>query len=679
MAEERHRALMENIPAVVYVDDVDETNSVIYRSPYVREVLGYEPEEFLSDPEFWQNLLHPSDRERVLAENERTNETGQPFRIEYRMTRKDGRIVWIRDEAVLIRDDEGRPKFWQGYFVDITERKLTEERLEASEVRYRNLVERVPAVIYVRSPQPAGAATDHVVYMSPKAEEVFGYPAQRFVEDPEFWNKLIHAKDLRKVLSEDARTDATGEPFLLEYRMFRKDGRMIWVRDGAILIRSETGDPLYWQGVASDVTARKEAEEQLREAEARYRSVVESVREVVFRTDAQGRWTFLNPAWEEIMGFSVEESLGQSYLSFVHPEDLERNLRDVEGLGEHGEDHSRYEARFLTRDGAYRWMEANFREQFDEEGNLAGTSGTLDDVTKRKEAEEALRRSEERFRSLVQNASDLIAILDAEGRARYLSPSFEGVQGYGRDVRAGRNAFSYVHPDDRAAARIAFEGLLEREGSTTTLGFRFWRAGGTWRYLEGVGRNLLSDPAVEGVVINARDVTASKELEERLRHQASHDPLTGLPNRTLLTDRLRQALSRAKRAGSELAVLFVDLDDFKKVNDAFGHETGDRLLAGVADRLRWMVRPEDTVGRLGGDEFVILLEGAGRERSLGVAERIVEAMKKPFDLGDAEARVTVSVGVAPSGSRTWTPDDLLKEADRAMYRAKAGGKSRREP
>ena len=548
-AEERYRTLVENVPAVVYIDNVDETNSVIYRSPYVSEVLGYDPDEFLSRPDFWQNILHPEDRERVLAENKRTNETGEPFRIEYRMIHKDGHAVWIRDEAVLISDEDGNPKFWQGYFTDMTERKEAEDRLREAEVRYRTLVEEVPAVTYVHlqkpgepsvtsyiSPQvetilgyspeeyasvpdfwesllhpedrervlaedlrtgqtgdvfreefrmiardgrtvwlredgrlarveedgtevwqgimfditelkqtearlrnseeryralvedvPAiiylanlssdGTTSYEVTYMSPRIEEILGYPAQRFVEDQDLWNGIIHPDDLPEVIAEDERTDQTGDPFLMEYRMLAHDGRVVWIREEAVLVRGPENEPLYWQGVMNDVTSRRQAQDALRESEQKYRSVIENVGEVLFETDAQGTYTFLSPAWQTITGFSIHESLGKSLLQYIHPDDLERNLKDAESMGEHSEEeYADYEARYQAKDGSPRDVEIKFREHFDAAGNLTGTSGTINDITDRKKTEAALKESEERFRQLFEQSVDAIYVHDEEGR-----------------------------------------------------------------------------------------------------------------------------------------------------------------------------------------------------------------------------------------------------------------------
>jgi diguanylate cyclase (GGDEF)-like protein/PAS domain S-box-containing protein len=301
------------------------------------------------------------------------------------------------------------------------------------------------------------------------------------------------------------------------------------------------------------------------------------------------------------------------------------------------------------------------------------------DVTERKEVEKVIKESEERFRSLVQNTSDIITLLEADGTVRYISPAVERVMGYKPEEQVGTNAFGSVHPDDRERALDTFTEVLKSPGLYPPLEFRVPHKDGSWRHLEHVVNNLLDDPAVRGVVVNSRDVTKRKALEEQLRHQALHDPLSGLPNRALFMDRLEHALIRANRRGSKVAVLFMDLDNFKITNDSLGHEVGDQLLVAVAERLKACLRPEDTAARLGGDEFTILVEEVdGLRDAARVAERIAESLQRPFALDQYEVFFTTSIGIALSGPLQKLPADLLRHADLAMYQAKHKGKARYE-
>ena len=288
-----------------------------------------------------------------------------------------------------------------------------------------------------------------------------------------------------------------------------------------------------------------------------------------------------------------------------------------------------------------------------------------------------LRRSEERFRSLVRNASDIILICGADGLIRYESPAVARVLGFDPDERVGRSLYDSVHTADLSWIRSLVADVSRREGAEVTAEFRAAHADGSWRWLEATIKNLAADPAVGGIVVNYRDVTERRSLENQLRHQAFHDALTGLPNRALLLDRLEHALTRARREPASLAVLFLDLDDFKAVNDSLGHQAGDELLVAVAERVRHCLRDADTCARMGGDEFAIVLEDAvDLPDSVRVGERILASLREPFRIAEKTVHIQGSVGVAAYDGPDQTADEMLRLADVAMYAAKSRGKDR---
>jgi diguanylate cyclase (GGDEF)-like protein/PAS domain S-box-containing protein len=290
-----------------------------------------------------------------------------------------------------------------------------------------------------------------------------------------------------------------------------------------------------------------------------------------------------------------------------------------------------------------------------------------------------LRRSEERFRSLVQNSIDVQLIVNADGRITYESAAVERVLGYRADDRVGRNAFDDLHPDDVAWAEQMFHDVVRVPASQVAAEVRVRHADGSWLVIEAVAKNLLDDPAVGGIVVNYRDITGRKALEDELKRQAFHDSLTGLANRALFADRLEHAISRAERSPTALAVLFLDLDDFKTVNDSLGHSEGDLLLVAVAERLRGSLRASDTIARMGGDEFAILIEDpVDSETPMDVGRRMLAQLEPPFAHGGKELFVRASVGVATTRSRDHTADEVLRNADVAMYTAKTNGKNRLE-
>ena len=283
-----------------------------------------------------------------------------------------------------------------------------------------------------------------------------------------------------------------------------------------------------------------------------------------------------------------------------------------------------------------------------------------------------LSSSEERFRSLVQNASDVVILVNAEGRIEYVSPAVRQVMGYAPDDELGKGVLDYVHPDHFAEVGERFVEVASEPGRSTRMELRARHHDGSWRWVDATATNLLHDQAVGGLVINYRDITDRKALEEQLRHQAFHDPLTGLANRALLRDRIDHALSHRRDGTSISAVMLMDIDDFKLLNDSLGHEAGDAALAAVAGRLSEVLRPADTAARLGGDEFAIFVEDiSSPDEAVRIGERVLTAVQKPLRLGNRRLLLRSSLGVALAERGKQASDELLRNADVAMYRAKS--------
>jgi diguanylate cyclase (GGDEF)-like protein/PAS domain S-box-containing protein len=286
-------------------------------------------------------------------------------------------------------------------------------------------------------------------------------------------------------------------------------------------------------------------------------------------------------------------------------------------------------------------------------------------------------RRASQFRSLVHNSSDLITVVNLRGTIVYQSPSSERLVGVPADRSFGKPFRDLVHPDDRDYIDALLVDGQVQPGAALTSAFRVLHADGSTRHVDSVVSNLVDDPTVGGLVFNTRDVTDRKVLEEELERRAFFDSLTGLPNRAVFRDRLDHALARAARVGDPLTVLLLDLDGFKVVNDSLGHDAGDELLIAVAGRLEGCMRSGDTVARLGGDEFAILLEDAASEESaVALAKRLLEALAPPFDLRGREVFIGASIGITLHGGVTGLPDELIRNADAAMYSAKGAGKGR---
>ena len=314
----------------------------------------------------------------------------------------------------------------------------------------------------------------------------------------------------------------------------------------------------------------------------------------------------------------------------------------------------------------------------DQEGAVDAISLMARDLTDLHAAQERVEASEVRLAALVEHASDLVCVIGEDGRVVYASPAVARILGQEAHALEGVEVADLVHPDDLSDLTGLAADVLTRPGMSPAAEARIAHAQGGWRHMEVVATNLLGNPAVAGVVVNARDVTERVEVAAQLEERAYHDELTGLPNRAMLLDRLQDALHRAARHDRMVGVLFLDLDRFKVVNDSLGHGAGDDLLREAARRLERTIRPGDLVARLGGDEFVVVIADMVRTTdALAAAERVRTALARPLELGGDPTVMSASVGIAVAHG-TETPADLLRDADTAMYRAKEGGRDRAE-
>ena len=427
---------------------------------------------------------------------------------------------------------------------------------------------------------------------------------------------------------------------------------------------------------------------ELSAAESKYRALVERQPGVIFEAEPgfHGRWHYVSPQIEPMLGFPRRAWLDDPTLwaRQIHPDDREAVLGregDLRRRRPTGVVHREY--RLLAADGREVWViDEESVTELDADGTPTLVQGVLLDITSRKLAEQALQVSEEQTRTIIETASYAFIGMDPDGRVIDWNQRASDTFGWPREEAIGRILADLIIPEPQRAAHG--EGLrrylatgegpllgkrievtaLHRDGREFPVEVTIWplRVAGEMRF------NALVD-----------DITARKQLENQLRHQALHDPLTALPNRALFVDRVQHALERLGRGPQGMiAVLFLDLDDFKTVNDSLGHDVGDRLLRAVADRLRAIVRTEDTAARLGGDEFAILLEDISPEAPSGMATRLLQRLSAPFEVDGRAVSTQGSIGIAISGEHGSTPEELLRNADLAMYLAKARGKNRHE-
>jgi PAS domain S-box-containing protein len=263
------------MPGVAYVEADRPEGKTYYLSPRIEALTGYPTERFLESRDIWSRLVHPDDLERVRAADQRAEATHEAYHEEYRLLAADGHEVWVRDEASYVPGDVDRPPMWIGLLVDITEQKRLESELRSEAVKFRSLAEQIPAVVYIEG---QGGSADSPVYISPQYQELFGYTPEERQARPTLWRELLHPDDRERVLLAEGQAD-DDHPFSEDYRMIARDGRVVWVHDTTVLVRDESGAPLFYQGVMYDMTEQKRAEQELAQALEMERRAVERLRE----------------------------------------------------------------------------------------------------------------------------------------------------------------------------------------------------------------------------------------------------------------------------------------------------------------------------------------------------------------------------------------------------------------
>jgi diguanylate cyclase (GGDEF)-like protein/PAS domain S-box-containing protein len=415
--------------------------------------------------------------------------------------------------------------------------------------------------------------------------------------------------------------------------------------------------------------------EGLRDSEARARTVGEMLPIPMLTARLEdGAIITMNRRAAELFGVSAESAIGTPVGEYSEdPAQCKRLITRI-----YRDDHVRdFELRLKSASASPIWvmLSAQIIEHQGERVLLMA----MVDISDRKRAEKALRTSEEEFRLIAESSGDMIAVLDTDGRRLYNNPSYTRILGEAAQL-AGTDSFQEIHPEDRERIRkLLFDTVSTGQGHRAK--YRFLRKSGSVYHIESQGNAIRDETGkVSRIVVVSRDITEQALTEEKIRQLAHHDSLTGLPNRVLLKDRLEQAIAQAERNRTQMGVMILDLDEFKKINDTLGHEAGDEALQTVAERLRTSVRRVDTVARLGGDEFVVVLpsirSGVDVEQ---VARKIIESMSKPLAIKDQSLKVSMSIGASIFPADGFDATVLMKRADLAMYRAKQKGRNRYQP
>jgi diguanylate cyclase (GGDEF)-like protein/PAS domain S-box-containing protein len=553
--------------------------------------------------------------------------------------------------------------------------RLLGSELRKSEARYRTVLDAAFDAIVTITPEGI------VRWFNRGAERIFGHTAEEIIGQPV--TLLMPERYREHCLTGLHRYLRTGEARVvgstIELVGLRKDGSEFPI-EMSLGESQEDGERLF-TGVMRDVTERKEGEKAIKESEERFRSLVQNTSEIITILEADGTIRYVSPAVERVIGYKPEEQVGINAFASVHPEDREQASNTFAEILKRPGLHPPLEFRVPHKDGSWRYLEHVVNNLVDDP-SVSGVVITSRDVTGRKEVDRKLREAEQRYRTLVEQVPAVVYIqeIGSPDSAIYMSPQIETLTGYSpEDCKDPDLRWGMVHPDDREWLQAEDERTGE-PGEVFATEYRVVHRDGRIKWVRNesvmIEDEMSGTRYWQGLML---DITERKALEQQLHHQAFYDPLTGLPNRALFMERLEHASTRANQRNGRVAMLFVDLDNFKVINDSLGHKAGDQLLKAVAERMKSYLRPEDTAARLGGDEFTILVEDvAGVGEGVRIAERIADVLQPPFTLEEQEVFITTSIGIALNNSTQERAENLLRYADLAMYRAKHKGKARCE-
>ncbi|PYQ27283.1 MAG: hypothetical protein DMF56_21145 [Acidobacteria bacterium] len=664
--ERRYRQMFESNRAVKLLIDPD-SGAIIDANMAACDFYGYTRDE-LRAMRIWDINVRGEDEVR----NEMTRAAARERAyFQFRHMRANGEIRDVEVHSGPV--DFGPRRVLYSIVHDITERKRAEKALQQSEEKYRVIFDYAPVGIYQSTRE------GRIVTANAAMARMLGYDT---VEE-------LLAKNLETDVYADAkqrdelirRFEPFGYANNLELQWRRKNGIPIWVQLNAHAIHSPSG-ALYFEGFVYDVTERKAAAESVAAANTQRKAVLDSATRVsIIATDAEGMITVFNSGAERMLGYSAEEVTTQRSLLELHDPNEVAHYAEVLSIEFHRpiegfdvlvlraalEDVEEREWTYIRKNGEAITVVVSVTALRAEDGSVTGFLHVATDVTARKHAEELLRKQ-----SAAMTASmDGIGILDDRLEFTYVNDSFAKLFGYQRPSEIlGRSLCDLYEPHEQVRFITSIVPLVHQRGR--------WRGEATGLRRDGAPfpqEISLTALGSDGIVCIVRDITERTYAEEQIKHLAYHDALTNLPNRLLFKDRLTVALSHANREGSRLAVLFLDLDRFKVINDSLGHNIGDQLLQAVAVRVQTCVRESDTVARLGGDEFTILLPNLHRsDDAAPIAQKIIEAIRYPFHIEGREFFSTTSIGISLFPEDGTDAETLIKNADTAMYQAKELGR-----
>jgi diguanylate cyclase (GGDEF)-like protein/PAS domain S-box-containing protein len=666
LIEEKSRELWEQRNASDVVIQLAPDYTITWASPSLQDILGWSPADLTGTTV--AALIHPDDLAQVLHARDHLID-GVGSVEEFRFQRADGVYVWMAGRSRQLRDHAVESGLgWVVALRDVDELVLARRAVMADRARLRATLDSLldPHVLLVAVRDESGCIVDFTYESANDAACGYMRMPRADLEGARLLD-LLPGQAGSGMLAMYADAVESGEPLSLDdyaypHEMFgderRYDIRAVRVGDALSFT---------WR----DVTDRFAAAQALAEQEREYRLLAENAGDIVVRTRS-GIALWISPSSAEVLGYPPEDLVGTDLTELIHPADLAM-IATARQTIQPGQT-SRLRYRLRTRAGTFRWVQANTRIWVDDEGRHDGTVATIRDIDDEMNALRALEDSEERYRLLADNSSDVVMHV-RDGLILWVSPALDDMLGWTPSEWIGTLFDDVIHRDD--LGRLLQARAHIHAGATIVDRFRARGRDGVYHWIETHARPYLDvNGAWDGAVVSFRTVDAEVRAELELEHRAQYDELTGLVNRNELFERFASMLTNQRRPGDYPAAIFIDVDEFKGVNDTRGHAAGDELLRTLASRVTCSVRSSDVVARVGGDELVVILAGVhDLDEAVSIAEKIRTAVRAPIPILDGTLNVTVSIGVTTAKPGE-TVDVVIARADAAMYKAKGLGRDR---
>lgn len=545
--------------------------------------------------------------------------------------------------------------------------KKISDKFDDSTQQFTRLANNAKDMIY-RMSLPDG----RYEYVNPAAYEIFEVEPEILYQTPKIIRDLMHPAWLDYFDDQWNKLLVGDMPETYEYKIVTLSGKTKWLSQRNVLITDESGAPIAIEGVATDITQSKQTAEKLEESERLFRATFYHAAVGISRVAIDGRWLEVNDKLCEITGYSREELLTKTVQDITYHEDLDDDLKHMELLLRGEIDTYAMEKRYIRKDGSNIWINLTASIVQDDSGKPIHFIAVIEDINERKLADDKLREAAAFFSSTGEG----VMITDQTGTILDVNDAFTHIMQYSREDVIGKNPRLLKSGKHDAAF---FKDMWEHLNTHGSWHGEIWdrtKNGYIHPYILTISSVKDKSDQVTRYVGVFADITSLKKNEALLDHLAHHDPLTNLPNRLLLKDRLVRSMADAKRKGWVIAVVFLDLDHFKNINDTLGHGVGDVLLSEIAQRMEKHIRIGDTAGRFGGDEFCLVFDGLNSTTdTIPLVEKLSLVFADPFTINNHVLRVTASMGVALYPNNSNDPDALLSFADAAMYEAKEAGRN----